>query len=221
MAERKEFLDRIRQRTKRYRPTQAPDVAWTRKGKPPESALIENPSARFIEELGAVNGHGRQVEGLEGARDYILALAQERGAKLMVRWDVEELERLDVDGPLAEAGVEVAVWRDLENFHEVAGRADIGLSTAEWAVAETGSVVITSGPGKGRTVTLLPPVHVAAVPADRILPNVADAIRLYAEHGRLPANISFHTGPSRSGDIEQSLTIGVHGPAEMHVLLVE
>ncbi|HEU4848058.1 MAG TPA: lactate utilization protein, partial [Rubrobacteraceae bacterium] len=142
----------------------------------------------------------------------------ERGAKLLVRWDVEDLERLD--GALAEAGVEVAVWRDVEDFREVAGGADIGLSTAEWAIAETGSLVLESGPGKGRTVTLLPPTYVAVVPVNRVLRTVPEAIERYAGSGGLPANVCFHTGPSRSGDIEMSLAIGVHGPGDVHVLLV-
>jgi len=218
---RAEFLESIRHRTRagRYKPTNAPDVAWTRKGAPRESEPIEDPPARFIEELEALGGHGRRVESLPEARQYVLDLARERGAKLLVRWDVEEL---DVDGPLGEAGVEVVVWRDLADFREVAGKADIGLSTAEWAIAETGTLVLEGGPGKGRTVTLLPPTYVAVVPVERILRTVPEAIEKYAggETGGLPANVCFHTGPSRSGDIEMSLFVGMHGPGDVHVVLV-
>lgn len=223
MAGRAEFIEAIRHRTRtgRYKPTRAPDVSWTRQGEPREGERIEDPPARFLKELEALGGHGRRVEALEEAREYIVALARERGAKLLIRWDVEELERLGADRPLEEAGVEVALWRELENFREVAGRADIGLSTAEWAIAETGSLVLTSGPGRGRTVTLLPPVYVAVVAAERVLSTVPEAIGLYAgDGGGLPANVCFHTGPSRSGDIEMSLAIGVHGPGEVHVILV-
>ena len=73
---------------------------------------------------------------------------------------------------------------------------------------------------KGRSVTLLPPVHVAVVPVDRVLETVPDAIAKYAESGRVPANLTFHTGPSKSGDIEMTLAVGVHGPGEVHVVLV-
>jgi L-lactate utilization protein LutC len=224
MAGRTEFLESIRHRTRggRYKPTRAPDVAWTPKEEPRESAWIEDPPARFLEELEALGGHGKRVETVEDAREYVLALAREREAKLLVRWDVEELDELDADGPLGEAGVEVAVWRDLEDFREVAGRADIGLSTAAWAIAETGSLVLEHGPGRGRTVTLLPPTHVAVVSVDRILRTVPEAIGKYAggEAGGLPANVSFHTGPSRSGDIEMSIFVGMHGPGDVHVVLV-
>ncbi len=158
MADRAEFLESIRHRTGGYKPTHAPDVAWTRKEeRPRESPPIEDPPARFLEELEALRGHGARVKSMDEAREYILALARERSAKLLVRWDAEELEELAVDDPLREAGVEVAVWRDLEDFKSVAARADIGLSTADWAIAATGSLVLTSAPGRGRTVTLLPP----------------------------------------------------------------
>ncbi len=222
MADRAEFLESIRHRTRagEYKPTHAPDVAWTREDGPRESAPIEDPPARFIEELEALGGHGKRVESLEGAREYVLSLAREREAKLLLRWDVEELEALGVDGPLEEAGVEVALWRDLDNFREVAARADIGLSTAEWAIADTGSLVLTSGPGKGRTVTLLPPTYVAVVAAEKVLRTVPEAIEKYAGSEGLPANVVFHTGPSRSGDIEMEIFVGMHGPGDVHVVLV-
>ena len=223
MAGRAEFLENIRHRTRagRYKPTRAPDVAWTPGEEARESAPVEDPPARFVEELGALGGHARRVATLEEAREYVLDLARERGAKRLVRWDVEELEEMGVDGPLGEAGVEVAVWRDLEDFREVAGKADIGLSTAAWAIAETGSLVIEGGPGRGRTVTLLPPTHVAVVPVERMLRTVPEAIGKYADKGgALPANVTFHTGPSRSGDIEMNIFVGMHGPGDVHVILV-
>ena len=221
MADRTEFLESIRHRTQtgRYKPTRAPDIAWTPKGEPRRDPPIEDPPARFLEELRAVGGHGKRVGSQEEAREYVLSVVREKDAKLLVRWDVEELAELGVDGSLQEAGVEVAVWRDLEDFREVAARADIGLSTVEWAIAETGSLVLTGGPGRGRTVTLLPPTYVAVVAAEKVLPTVPEAIEKYAE-GVLPANVSFHTGPSRSGDIEMSLVVGMHGPGDAHVILV-
>ena len=224
MSGRAEFLESIRHRTQagRYKPTNAPDVAWTREGEPRESEPIEDPPARFIEELEALGGHGKRVENLDQAREYVLDLAREREAKLLLRWDADELEELGVDAPLGENGVEAAVWRDLADFREIAGKADIGLSTAEWAIAETGTLVLEGGPGKGRTVTLLPPTYVAVVPVDRVLRTVPEAIEKYAggEARELPANVCFHTGPSRSGDIEMSLFVGMHGPGDVHVILM-
>jgi len=222
MAHRAEFLDSINHRTRsgKYKPTVAPDAAWTRTpDRPYESERIEDPPARFLEEWEALGGHGKRVGDLTEAKQYILDLAKDREAKLLVRWDVPELDKLDLDDPLTQAGVEVAVWRELEDFREVASAADIGLSTSEWAIAETGSLVLESGLGKGRTVTLLPPTYVALVPVEKILRTLPEAIQKYAD-GNLPANVCFHTGPSRSGDIEMSLAVGVHGPGDVHVLVV-
>jgi L-lactate dehydrogenase complex protein LldG len=222
VADRAEFLESIRHRarTGKYKPTHAPDIAWTSKGEPREREPIQDLPTRFLEELEVLEGRGERVESVQEARAYVLSLAREKGAKRLVRWDDEALKALDVDGPLKEAGVEVAVWRDLDDFREVAGGADIGLTTAEWAVAETGSLVLTGGPGRGRTVALLPPTHVAVVPIERVLSTVPEAIEKYAGAEGLPANVCFHTGPSRSGDIEMSLTIGMHGPGEVRVVLI-
>jgi L-lactate utilization protein LutC len=216
---RAEFLASIRHRTQagRYKPTNAPDVAWT--GEPREDEPIEDPPARFIEELEALGGHARRAASREEAREYVLELARERETELLVRWDVDELEALGVDGPLSDAGIEVAVWRELADFKEVAGKAGIGLSTAAWAIAETGTLVLEGGPGMGRSVTLLPPTYVAVVPVERMLRTVSEAIEMYAGGG-LPANVCFHSGPSRSGDIEMALFVGMHGPGDVHVILV-
>ena len=221
MADRAQFLASIRHRTRtgKYRPTRAPDSVWTPKDPSPEPERIEDPPARFLQELEVVGGHGFRAASAEEARGYVVDLARQRGASLLVRWDDRELDELGLDEPLAEAGVEVAVWRELEDFREVAARADVGLSTAEWAIAETGSLVLASGPGRGRSVTLLPPTYVAVLPAGRVLPTLAEAIEKYAGKA-LPSNVCFHTGPSRSGDIEMSLVTGMHGPGDVHVVLV-
>ena len=221
MADRTEFLESIRHRTRRgrYKPTKSPDSVWTPGVERPEREEIENPPTRFIEELEALGGHGERAESLEEAREYVLDLAQEREAKLLVRWDVDYLDELGADEPLREAGVEVALWRESPDLREIAGRADIGLSSAAWAIAETGSLVLEHTPERGRSVTLLPPTYVAVLPADRVLQTVPEAIRKYAGN-TLPANVCFHTGPSRSGDIEMSLVVGMHGPGDVHAILV-
>ena len=219
MVDRTEFLESIRHRTRRgrYKPTKSPDSVWTPNIARPGREEISDPPARFVEELEALGGHGKRAGSLDEAREYVLDLARE--AKLLVRWDVEYLDELGADEPLREAGVEVALWRDLPDLGEIAARADIGLSTATWAIAETGSLVLEHGPGQGRSVTLLPPTYVAILPADRVLRTVPEAIQKYVGN-TLPANVCFHTGPSRSGDIEMSLVVGMHGPGDVHVLLV-
>ena len=92
------------------------------------------------------------------------------------------------------------------------------VSEACWGLAETGSVVLAASPEEPRARSLLPAVHVALLREDRILAGLDE---LFAAVGdELPSALAIVTGPSRSADIEQSLTIGVHGPGEVHVVLI-
>ncbi|MEN8235922.1 MAG: LUD domain-containing protein, partial [Actinomycetota bacterium] len=95
-----------------------------------------------------------------------------------------------------------------------------GLTGAEAAFAETGSIVLRSGPGRPRMASLIPLVHVALLPADRIFRSqmhwLTDAGATLAD----ATNVIYITGPSRTADIEQQITLGVHGPREFHIVLV-
>jgi L-lactate dehydrogenase complex protein LldG len=95
---------------------------------------------------------------------------------------------------------------------------DAGVSEASWGVAETGSVVLAASPEEPRAASLLPWVHVSLLREDRIVPSLEE---LFAAVGAdLPSALAIVTGPSRSADVEQTLTVGVHGPGEVHVVLL-
>ena len=95
---------------------------------------------------------------------------------------------------------------------------DAGVSTALYGLADTGSVVLAASPDEPRARSLLPSVHVSLLREDRILPDLASL--LAAIGGDLPSALAIVTGPSRSADIEQQLAVGVHGPGEVHVVLL-
>jgi L-lactate dehydrogenase complex protein LldG len=112
------------------------------------------------------------------------------------------------------------VHRDVDPAEIVAGRSEdeVGVSRAAYGLADTGSVVLAAGPDEPRARSLLPPVHVTILEAARILPGLPE---LFAElGGELPSALAIVTGPSRSADIEQKLVVGVHGPGEVHVVLL-
>ena len=92
------------------------------------------------------------------------------------------------------------------------------VSEASFGLADTGSVVLAASPHEPRARSLLPDVHVSLLPEERILPGLAELFETLG--GELPSALAIVTGPSRSADIEQSLTIGVHGPGEVHVVLL-
>ena len=92
------------------------------------------------------------------------------------------------------------------------------VSEAIYGLASTGSVVLAASPEEPRARSLLPPVHVSILRDDRILPGLHE---LFAALGDdLPSALAVVTGPSRSADIEQKLAVGVHGPGEVHVVLL-
>jgi L-lactate dehydrogenase complex protein LldG len=92
-----------------------------------------------------------------------------------------------------------------------------GVSRAAYGIASTGSVVLAASADEPRSRHLLPDVHVSLLREDAIVPDLAALFA--ALGGRLPSALAIVTGPSRSADIEQRLVVGVHGPAEVHVVL--
>jgi len=98
-------------------------------------------------------------------------------------------------------------------------RADVGVTACHGAIAETGSLALISGPGCSRTVSLLPPWHIAVVRRDDLFATMGDFFLARADAMASAANCTFVTGPSRTADIELSLTIGVHGPGKVAVIL--
>jgi L-lactate dehydrogenase complex protein LldG len=107
-------------------------------------------------------------------------------------------------------------------FHVHRGSApelpDAGVSDALYGLADTGSVVLAASPEEPRARSLLPFVHVSRLREDRILPGLEELFE--ATGGDLPSALAIVTGPSRSADIEQKLVVGVHGPGEVHVVLL-
>ena len=94
----------------------------------------------------------------------------------------------------------------------------VGVTKAICGLADTGSVLIADGEGSPLQASLLPEIHIAILHASDILPSLADAMTLPVVRESRSAVVI--TGPSRTGDIEMSHTIGVHGPGEVHVFLV-
>jgi L-lactate utilization protein LutC len=101
--------------------------------------------------------------------------------------------------------------------HDIFG-FDVGVSTAQVGIAETGTLILDSTYERHRLVSLVPPVHIAIINASAIVPTLGDALTLLQKDEISPA-ITFITGPSRTADIELTLTIGVHGPQELYVIV--
>lgn len=97
--------------------------------------------------------------------------------------------------------------------------SDIGITSAQWAIAETGTLVLESGAEQHRLVSLVPPVHVCLLTASSIRQSMAEILE--SADTRSNPTITFITGASRTSDIELTLAIGVHGPGELHVIVIK
>jgi L-lactate dehydrogenase complex protein LldG len=100
---------------------------------------------------------------------------------------------------------------------------DLGITSAQWAVAETGTLVLESEAEQHRLASLVPPIHVAIIEASRIRETLAEVLLSIGEKGRdeMSRTVTFITGPSRTSDIELTLAIGVHGPGELYVIVIQ
>ena len=129
-----------------------------------------------------------------------------------------------VAGPLA-AGLDEARLAErvpgltFDVTREAAASSRVGVSEMEWGLADTGTVVQDATDPALRLASTLPEIHVALLPVDRIRPSLADVLPKLDP--RSAPYISFVTGPSRTSDIENDSTIGVHGPAAVIVILAD
>lgn len=99
------------------------------------------------------------------------------------------------------------------------GRIEVALCAALAAVAETGTLVLSSGPASPTLLNFLSEVHIVVVPGGRLVPRMEDVWPLLRKRG-MPRALNFVTGPSRSADVEQTMQTGAHGPRAVHVIVV-
>lgn len=164
--------------------------------------------------------------------EYILQLGHDRPSHLIapaIHWTREQVAELfsrvegrQVSAEIAEL-VRVARARLRQDFIQ----ADLGITGANLLIASTGTVVLVTNEGNGRLVSTLPPVHVVVAGVEKLVPDLdtaADILNVLARNAtgqQMTSYVSFITGPSRSADIELTLATGVHGPLEVHVVLLD
>ncbi len=131
--------------------------------------------------------------------------------------------RMGDDPLLIEAG-----WESEKTLDVRRGASDgndlAGVTHARGGVAESGSLVVASGPDNPVTINFLPEHHIVVVKAADIGASLEDAFASIAStygKGQMPRTVNFITGPSRSGDIEQTILLGAHGPRALHIVIVE
>lgn len=206
MAAREDILRSVRPANK---PSPLPPAWVSRRS-------FDHLALQFTAALQAVKGEVHQVRSWEQAVDRLGKALKEAGAMRVVGNDEHPVNRIDPGTQLP--GIE---WNlpGAENWREICSQADAGVTGAEAALAETGSVALTSGGGKSRLVSLLPPLHVALVPVSKLVTDLFAWVK--ERPASFPAQLVLVSGPSKTADIEQTLVVGVHGPKRFVVILYD
>jgi|SRR5687768_15848877 len=173
---------------------------------------LERRMEQFRAALEKLNGKVHRASSKEDARNYAAALLEGRTSVASHAPFLDECGIPTLPG--------VRRFTDREGLREACASVDVGISSAEYALADTGSLVMMSSAQEPRLISLLPPMHLAIVPVDRLLVNIDDLLTRVPLPAEQTSAMVFITGPSRTADIEQILVRGVHGPGEIHVVLV-
>ena len=189
----------------------------------PDSPPAPEPTYTNVDPDDLVATFTRSVEEAGGVCHHVVGqvpdILLDRLVAELEAWDVvvsQDPEAIALGERLADRGVEVS-----PATRSAATKAALGVTSAVAGIAATGSVVVDSARAGGRLSSVLPPAHVCVLPVERLVATPAEVLRpLGDDPAALPSSLVLVTGPSRTGDIEQLLTIGAHGPTALHVIVV-
>ena len=186
--------------------------------------------AKLVETATDASWTVHQVGGHGEAAEAVAEIAASVRAKSVIRTAEELFKRVDIDSTLRKRSLSPTVLatnrtRRRADLKRIAFAADLGVSGVEYAIAETASCVVVPRKGVARMTTLAPPKLVLVIEESQVLETLDDFFALkrfdfLTQRGRMPNYYNFISGPSRTADIEQTLTIGVHGPGEVHMVLI-
>jgi L-lactate dehydrogenase complex protein LldG len=178
-------------------------------------------SLRFAERVSAVGGSCTIVRGEAEAAQALARIVADAGARIIAESGAPLVGRVLSRGAGQSRVLRAIDGMSLQELFD----CDVGVTTAQYGIVETGTLILESAEEKHRLLSLVPPVHVALLPVSRLCESLSEAIdrvRVVDASGILASRaVTFITGPSRTSDIELTLTIGVHGPKALHVILLE
>jgi L-lactate dehydrogenase complex protein LldG len=228
-VDREKFLSRIRNSLQQtLLPAASPEHPGSFEGySTPADAPVDKLVENFKRELEALSGHVYTPADPGAAIDTVLKILRHHQADRIIAWEEPYLAAPGIGGALAQAGISIEDSfippQEGDERKERLARLDgvvVGLTGVEAGLADSGTIALISGPGRGRLASLLPPVHIALLPTQKLYPSLPTFLAAHPESTTAGSNLVFIAGPSRSGDIELALSIGVHGPGEIHVILL-
>lgn len=193
---------------------------------PPADDLAE----QFAAELRKLEGRAYLVADEEGALEVIDGLLTAKNARQAITWDLDQIRLPGLDALLKQRSVESLspmVQGDVRKSQlQALEPAQVCISGADLAIAESASLVVRHGPGRPRLASLLAPYHIAVIRRSQLVRGLGEALeQLQQQHGAdlftATSNLTFITGPSRTADIEMTLSLGIHGPPEIHVVIID
>ena len=175
---------------------------------------------QFIGELKKVNTNVIEARSEDEARTSLHHLIEEKELKSFSIWESQFLKELNVKNGLKDAGLNLVTAK---NKNRIAN-SDIGITEVDYAIADTGTLVLLTDKNQPRSVSLLPPIHLAIVRPENLVRNIDDLFVILKSKLEnledITSCMTFITGPSRTADIELNLTLGVHGPKELYVVIL-
>jgi len=182
------------------------------------------PVAWFLDQFKAAGGKAILVANKASAREKVVELVRELGPRRVVLGQAQILDELEILPSLHQLGLNVqSEWTDTRHVdRDEMFAADMGISGADYLIAETGSLVLHSSDTQSRSLSLLPPIHLVVAEARQIVADLFDYFGILSKQPseRVPSCATLITGPSKTGDIELRLVTGVHGPGELRLILV-
>lgn len=179
-----------------------------------------NLETQFIGELNKVNTNVIEAGSEDEVKSFLQDIIKEKELKSFAIWESQFLKEINLKQDFKDTGLKLITAKNKNRM----ANADIGITEVDYAIADTGTLVLLTDKNQPRSVSLLPPIHVAIVRPANLVRNIKDLFIILKSRLQNSEDITscmtFITGPSRTADIELSLTLGVHGPKELYVLIL-
>jgi len=174
---------------------------------------------QFMDELAKVNTNVLETYEKDNIKEPLLNLIKEKKLKSFSIWESEYLKEINLKQQLKDLGLKLITAKNKNRI----SKADIGITEVDYAIADTGTLVLLTNKNQPRSVSLLPPIHLAIVRPEKLVRNINDLFIILKskldQTDDITSCMTFITGPSRTADIELNLTLGVHGPKELYVFV--
>ncbi len=181
--------------------------------------LQDNLRAQFIDELTNVNTHILEANSADTIKDLLITLIKEKELKSFSIWESEYLKEINLKQNIKSVGLKLISAKNKDRI----ANSEIGITDVDYAIADTGTLVLLTNKNQPRSISLLPPIHLAIVRKENLVRNIKDLFIILKSKLKdvedITTCMTFVTGPSRTADIELNLTLGVHGPKELFVVI--